>query len=69
MLKRLDYEWQVLECLRHLVSVCDGANKLDGVGFCAADAAFGRSLASGDRLSDNQLGAAPEVSGYAVGRA
>lgn len=44
--------------LRWLASYCDGARAKDGCGYNAHDAAFGRSLARANRLTDRQYQAA-----------
>lgn len=45
----------LVRSIRHLASVCDGAQALDGQGFSGLDSAFGKSLASqADRWSAKQ---------------
>lgn len=42
------------EGLRSIAGMCDGARKLDGVGFSGSDTDFGHSLAGSPRLSQKQ---------------
>lgn len=50
----MDDKDRILQCLRHLASVCDYARTLDGQGFNGFDADFGHDLAGRDCLSDGQ---------------
>lgn len=61
MLYRSDCEQLLLEALRHLAGLCDGAIEEDGVGFAGGDSQFGKSLAAQSRLSDNQLTSAVKL--------
>lgn len=44
----------ILLCLKMLADVCDGARKLDGVGFSKSDTSTGRTLARKDALNSEQ---------------
>lgn len=44
----------ILSCLKFLASACDGATRIDGVGFNKYDTNFGKSLASNTSLTDKQ---------------
>jgi SWI/SNF-related matrix-associated actin-dependent regulator 1 of chromatin subfamily A len=48
----------ILEALRQIAGVCDGARKQDGVGFSKVDSNFGKSLAGQGGLSQKQAAVA-----------
>lgn len=50
-----EQEQAVLEGLRTLASMCDGAQELDGYGFNKRDTNFGKSLARQNTLSEKQF--------------
>ena len=51
----------VLDALRALANVCDGARNQDGIGFNGSDTAFGKSLARQNALSARQESAARKM--------
>jgi superfamily II DNA or RNA helicase len=50
-----EQEQAVLACMRHLASMCDGAQELDGCGFNKRDTRFGKILAGSTKLSEKMF--------------
>jgi SNF2 family DNA or RNA helicase len=51
----VEQEQAVLACMRHLASMCDGAQDLDGCGFNKRDTRFGKILAGSTKLTEKMF--------------